>query len=256
MTEILNARGFDFHCHVDLAGDPVALIDRCEEMRILTLAVTTTPKAWSQNRKWTSNHRFVIPALGLHPELVAERHPEVAMLESLLPETRFVGEIGLDASPQYQKGLSLQKEVCGRILGAADRLGGRVCTLHSRRAGAEVLDLIEKGTSKDRVLCILHWFTGTMAMVKRATELGCWFSVNGQMLARESGQKLVKSIPLNRLLTETDAPFSKEGDRASVPWDVSRTAERLAALHGLSVDKTNEMLRANATHVLAFGGIH
>ena len=68
------ANGFDFHCHVDLFDNPVALIADCDHNRIATLAVTTTPKAWKQNRTWTERSSFVFPAIGLHPELAGQRH--------------------------------------------------------------------------------------------------------------------------------------------------------------------------------------
>jgi len=255
MIALDDAKGFDFHCHVDLDRDPVALIRRCEAERIVALAVTTTPKAWAQNLKWTEGNRFVISALGLHPELVAERHRELPLLESLMPDTRFVGEIGLDGSTKYRAGLSLQQQVFGRILHRANALGGRVCTIHSRWAVPEVLEGIERNTQRDRVLCILHWFTGSVSMARSAAELGCWFSVNGQMLQREASRKLVMSMPMDRLLTETDSPFSKEGDRASLPWDSLRTVDALARLYGLAPEKMRGTLTLNARRVLAFGGI-
>ena len=46
MSEKGSIGGFDFHCHIDLLPDPVAVIDRCARDGIVTLAVTTTPKAW------------------------------------------------------------------------------------------------------------------------------------------------------------------------------------------------------------------
>ncbi len=69
-----HARGFDFHCHVDLDRDPARLISQCEGERIVTVAVTTTPKAWAQNHKWTARSGYVRAAVGLHPELVGERY--------------------------------------------------------------------------------------------------------------------------------------------------------------------------------------
>jgi hypothetical protein len=63
----------------------------CETAHILTLAVTTTPKAWDQNRIWTSGKRHIHSAVGLHPELVGDRHAEIELLERLMVETPFIG---------------------------------------------------------------------------------------------------------------------------------------------------------------------
>jgi len=118
------ARGFDFHCHVDLLPDSAAKIAVCERGHILTLAVTTTPKAWGQNHRCTAGSRYVHAAIGLHPELAGERHTEIDLLERLMAETVFVGEIGLDGSPQHRNSWRVQREVFIRILSAAQRLGG------------------------------------------------------------------------------------------------------------------------------------
>jgi TatD DNase family protein len=255
MTQLDQARGFDFHCHIDLDRDPAELIRRCEQERIVTLAVTTTPKAWPQNRTWATQSRFVYPALGLHPELVAERYDEIDILESYMPDARFVGEVGLDGSPRYRRTLSRQEEAFGRVLREAQRLGGRVLTIHSRGAAAEVVDMIEQNTTKDRVLCILHWFSGSPAIAKQAAAAGCFFSVNGQMLEHERGRALVKSLSAERLLTETDSPFTKSGSRPSAPWDVMQTAEELAVLRSLPKAEMSKTLAQNSRRVLAFAGL-
>ena len=68
----------DFHCHLDLYPNHSALIRECEISRVATLAVTTTPKAWMRNRELTSDSPYVRVALGLHPQLIAEREHEIA----------------------------------------------------------------------------------------------------------------------------------------------------------------------------------
>jgi TatD DNase family protein len=255
MNIVGSPRGFDFHCHVDLDRDPPAFIARCEKERIVTLAVTTTPKAWPQNREWAKRSQYVLPALGLHPELVAARHQEFELFKAILHETRFIGEVGLDGSGEHRKGLSLQQEIFGAILDQAETLGGRVVTIHSRWAANEVLELIAERTTNDRVLCILHWFSGNPSLARRAISLGCYFSVNGAMLANERGRALIESLPVDRLLTETDSPFTATGTRPSAPWDVVQTTERLAKIRGVSSREMNDVLRRNSRAVLAFAGL-
>ena len=64
---------------------------------------------------------------------------------------------------------------------------------------------------------VLHWFTGSGPDVRRAIDLGCYFSVNEQMLKAPRGRSLLEAVPLARLLTETDAPFQSENDGARAP---------------------------------------
>ncbi len=110
----IEVNGFDFHCHVDLFPDPAALIADCDRNRIVTLAVTTTPKAWTQNRRWTERSNFVFPAIGLRPELADQRRAEIALVEQLMAETPFIGEVELDGSPPHHRTPPIQKEVFSR----------------------------------------------------------------------------------------------------------------------------------------------
>lgn len=249
------ANGFDFHCHVDLFPDPAALIADCDRNRIITLAVTTTPKAWTQNRRWMAESRFVFPALGLHPELAGQRGTEIALLEELMAETPFVGEIGLDGSPQHKGAWTAQKEVFKRALQAAQRLGGRVASIHSRRAAGEVLACLTENTTPERVLPILHWFSDSTATAGEAVKCGCYFSINHRMFTTQTGPSVIRSLPSDRILTETDAPFTETDNRKSEPRDVTGTIVRLAQLLNIPADEMRRTVAANARRVFAFAGI-
>jgi len=251
----IQPRGFDFHCHVDLFPDPVATIEACERGRIFTLAVTTTPKAWAQNRQWTGGRRYVHAALGLHPELAGERHTEIDLLERLVTETAFIGEIGLDGSPQHRNSWQVQREVFIRTLSAAQRLGGRVASIHSRRAAREVLVCLSEHTTPQRVLPIFHWFSDAVTLARQAAEQGCYFSINHHMLSSSSGVAMVRGLPVDRVLTETDAPFTDRADRKSEPRDVVTTVKQLAEVRGVPVADMAAILTSNAVRVLAFAGV-
>lgn len=255
MNDDQGIRGFDFHCHVDLYPDPAGMIAACEKNRIVTLAVTTTPKAWPQNRKWSEGSRYVYAAPGLHPELAAQRHGEIALLEEYMKESRLIGEIGLDGSPRHRKSWPVQMEVFIRALKRAQNLGGRVISIHSRRAANEVIACLEEYTTPDRVLPILHWFSGSKGAAHRASHLGCYFSINGRTLEHGAGLALVRSLPEDRLLTETDGPFTSVGHRKSEPADVITTVERVAAARHIAPAEIQRILANNAKRVFEFADV-
>jgi TatD DNase family protein len=233
----------DLHCHVDLYPDPVAIIDEAERRGTFVLAVTTTPKAWRGTTRLVGQRRRIRVGLGLHPEVVAERHGEVALLCGLLPEARYVGEIGIDGSPAHRRSLDLQRMVFGRILAECDRLGGRILSIHSRGAADMVLDAVEAHPGAG--LPILHWFSGTPRQLERAVHLGCWFSVGPAMVRSAKGRALVSRMPPDRLLTETDAPFARVGDRPLYPWEATDCAPALAEALGVTTDQVLSALRRN-----------
>ena len=250
MIDVRQARGFDFHCHVDLYKDPQQIITSCDREKIVTLAVTTTPKAWQQNKIWASASAFVHVAVGLHPELAGERAGELPLLERYIREAPFVGEVGLDRSPQYKDSWRVQEEIFGRVLQVSDELGGRVLSIHSRRAAHQVIGMIRDNVRPRRALCILHWFSGTIGAAAKAAELGCYFSVNDRMLNTEAGKALTRSLPLDRLLTETDGPFIKN----SAPRRVVHTTEMLARLRSVNGAEMIEHIAQNASRVFEFAG--
>jgi TatD DNase family protein len=233
----------DFHCHIDLYPDPGALLARLVREKVYVLAVTTTPLAWEGNRRLVGDTPRIQVALGLHPQVVRERHAEIDLLCSLVPTTKYVGEIGLDGSEEYRDSFAVQQVVLNRALVACMTNGGRIISLHSRRAAKEVLDAIEAhpgcGTP------VLHWFSGSTTELRRAIQLGCWFSVGPKMLESQRGYRLAAAMPRDRLLTETDGPFAKSKSGPLMPWDV-RTAERALAKVWKCSDRAVGMtLRAN-----------
>jgi TatD DNase family protein len=222
----------DFHCHLDLYPEHESAFEKCERQRLHTVAVTTTPRAWPHNRDLAAATRFVYPALGLHPQLVAQRSDEVQLWEAYLPEARFVGEVGLDAGPRFYRSMDLQRQVFQRVLKLCATAGDKILTVHSTRAVSAVLDLIEEHLPPSSRRIVLHWFTGTLAEALRATSLGCYFSINAIMFQNPAHQAVVRALPIDRLLTESDGPFCKWQGRTVCPRDVSSTIKLIAKIKG------------------------
>lgn len=246
-------RWVDFHCHLDLYKDHAALIAECDRERVATLAVTTTPKAWPRNRELAAHSAHVRVALGLHPQLVAERESELPLLERYLPDARYVGEVGLDAGPRFYRSFPAQERVFERVLRACAEHGDKVLTVHSVRAVAKVLGHIERALPPDRGRIVLHWFTGTQAEARRAVTLGCYFSINAEMLRSPKHRQLVASLPADRILTETDGPFVEIDKRPVRPREVAAAVEQLAALRSAPVDMMARAILANLRVLLTAG---
>jgi TatD DNase family protein len=171
--------------------------------------------------------------------------------EEYLPEARYVGEVGLDAGPRYFRSLELQKQVFERILLQCANTGGRVLSVHSVRSTKAVLDLIETHLPSSRGKVVLHWFTGPKLEVARAVDLGCYFSVNAAMLNTERGRSIVAAIPADRLLTETDGPFTVVDGRPACPTDVSALLEQLASARYTTSDQLATTVVTNLRAIAA-----
>ena len=242
----------DMHCHVDLYPDPIAVAREAARDNIWVLAVTTTPKAWHGTRSRLQSFENIEVALGFHPELVHTRRTEISLFESLLQTSRYVGEVGLDGSPQYKDHHELQLIVFGRILSACKRAGGKVLTIHSRRAAAAVIEVLEG--SPGCGVAILHWFTGTKAELDSANRLDCWYSVGPAQLQSPSGVHRIAAMPRNRVLLETDGPFAKHQDRALKPTDVSMALDLLSEIWHAPVSEVRAQVEGNQAEIWRHGG--
>lgn len=251
MTQTAPFRSVDMHCHLDLFPDHKAAIRDAETARVFTLAVTTTPRAWPRNRDLTTGSPYVNAALGLHPQLVGDFAHELPLWRKSLPEARFVGEVGLDAGPRYYKSFDVQEKVFRTILEDCAEIGDRILSVHSVRSAATVLNLVESHLPAELGTVVLHWFTGTAAEARRAAALGCYFSVNAAMTQTEKGRALVASLPLDRLLTETDGPFTKSIEsKPSCPADVVQVESAIARIRGESAEEVSSAIAANLNTLL------
>lgn len=251
MTKPLSCAAVDFHCHLDLYPDHADAIAAAEAAGVYTLTVTTTPKAWPRNRDLTQGHRFVRPALGLHPQLAADRANELPEWERYLSEARYVGEVGLDAGPGFYKSLDVQKRVFRTVLECCAAAGEKVLTVHSVRSASAVLDMIEAHLPRSRGVVVLHWFTGSRAEARRATAIGCYFSINAEMARSERGRALIADLPRERLLTETDGPFTQTRGRPTRPADVHLAIKAIANIRSETPTTIREDVWANLAALLA-----
>ena len=233
----------DFHCHLDLFPNPREVVAECVRRKLYVLSVTTTPSAWAGTAALADGSPRIRTALGLHPQLAHERKRELDLFDRVLPQTRYVGEVGLDGSPGLKPHWAAQVDVFEHILAACASGGGRVLSIHSRRATTAVLDRLEKSTAAGTF--VLHWFSGNQRELGRAIELGCWFSVGPAMLAGERGRALASKMPGDRILTESDGPFARVNDLALHPWEVGTAIESLANIWGVASDKASAIIKGN-----------
>jgi len=207
------------------------------------LSVTTTPSAWRGTLALAEGATHIRTALGLHPELAHERRFELELFDQLLAETKYVGEIGIDHTPGTENRWSDQEAVLRHILASCEAAGGRVLSIHSRRAATNVLKLLEAFPKAGTP--VLHWFSGNYRELNRAEGLGCWFSVGPAMLRGERGRALASRMPRDRVLTESDGPFARVGQRAAEPADIELAIRELAGIWEVDESEVNERLLQN-----------
>jgi TatD DNase family protein len=238
----------DFHCHLDLYPNPHEVAEEAQRRSIGLLSVTTTPSAWRGTAALGDDRTAVKTALGLHPQLARQRRTELSKFDELLPQTNFVGEVGLDGGPENKASWDDQTQVFRHILQTCSAAGGKVISVHSRRAVDPTLELLSlHETSGTHVL---HWFSGTGRQLARASELGCWFSVGPAMLAGEKGRALIAAMPRDRVVLESDGPFATINRKPLFPWDVEPSMPSIARVWDLDIEIASAQIRSNEVRLI------
>lgn len=231
----------DSHCHIDQFPDPLAFATKCQAKQVTTVAVTNLPSHFKLALPHLCELTCINLALGFHPLAVGKGRSEINQFLALVGESKFIGEIGLDFSKEGLATKSDQQKVFECII---ESISGtkKFVTLHSRGAADEVLDVLE---SRRVTNAVLHWFTGNSASLKRAIEMGCWFSVNPAMTRSKSGIATISHLPRDRVLTETDGPHVRVGNRPAEPTDVREVLAYLGTTWEISTAEAEDLVASN-----------
>ena len=163
----------------------------------------------------------IVWGCGVHPGLRrALDSYDVSQLTEHLQEFVLVGEVGLDRSGGNTE---RQSEVLRSILQTSQKQPTLV-SLHSAGRTHELIALL---TECPHPGAILHWFLGEPALVSAASEIGCYFSVNAAM-----SDDMLRHIPYERMLPETDFPSSRRRTKAQLPGDIDYLEQRISQLTG------------------------
>ena len=192
---------------------------------------------------------FFYPMMGLHPCSVGENYEEeLEIVKSHLDKYTYVavGEIGIDLywDKTYKK--QQEKAFIKQVNWAIEK--SLPIVIHSRESIPEILDILE-GLSIDGLKGVFHCFTGTEKDVQRILDLDFYMGIGGIITFKNSNlAEVVKQIPKEKLLLETDAPYlapdPHRGSRNESAY-VSIIAEKIADVYDISLKEIEEITTEN-----------
>jgi TatD DNase family protein len=231
----------DCHCHVDQYPSPETILEECLAEGVITVAVTGLPSHYSIARDHLRGQKTVIPALGYHPLLVGKHPKEIGIFEETVEECSYIGEIGIDGSAAGKDSLRCQLDAFDRVVTS---IAGRkrFVTIHSRGAVDDVLRVLAASSMYPTVF---HWFSGTRKQLHAILDEGHSISINPAMIETIRWRTDISAVPLNRILTETDGPYSRTRGKVSRPSDVGLVLDWLADHFKLPRDKVEETVGRN-----------
>ena len=198
----------DSHCHFDMMSQPEAYIRQKEQAGDIVIGMTNLPSHFEMGLPQVKRYKHIRLALGLHPLLASENKNELPLFDSLLDQTSYIGEIGLDFS---KEGLSTKEDQISTLRKLLEKLEGRkkIISVHSRKAEKELFDLLCEYNINN---VIFHWYSGPIDLIPSIISKGYYFSINEAMTISKNGRTIIKEIPRSRILTESDAPFNNKVD--------------------------------------------
>jgi TatD DNase family protein len=190
-------------------------------------------------------------ALGFHPlsidEDLSEALKELGRIKTLVNNNVVaIGEIGLDYYHVKEKNLQeLQREIFKRYLQLAKELKLPVI-VHARNAGSAVLDMLESFSGT----VILHCFEASAKNIEIAIKKGYYFTIPASVERQELFQRLVEMVPLDKMLTETDAPYQGPIKGVSAkPSDIRFALKYIAKAKGLDEHEVENIILSNYLRV-------
>lgn len=233
---------FDTHFHLDLTENPEKVAALIEQQKIYTIAVTNLPKLFENTEKLCAGYKYIRPALGYHPELASRYNDQFQQFLELIDRTRYIGEIGLDNQKKTKDDFNIQKVIFEKIISACATKRNKILTIHSRRAEDDVISILGNNFPGK---VILHWYSGSLKELEKALSYGFYFSINTAMVKSKNGINIIRAIPLNRILLETDGPFIEFDGKKSTPLMSIYIFKALGELKEVTNDNLTETLKMN-----------
>jgi TatD DNase family protein len=253
----------DTHCHLnfpDYKNDLDSVIKNSVSAGVEKIICVSSSMADSKRSieiagKYTN---IVYPAIGIHPQQTdPENHDsvdeQIDQLHDLSKHFKIyaIGEIGLDFSlappPEKDRDRGSQIYLFEKQMELAKSLDIPII-IHSRKSNDEIIPLLEKHHPKG----IWHCYTGGIKRISKVVDLGLYFGIDGNLTYDEGLQNVVKEIPLEKIVLETDSPFlsplPNRGQR-NTPENIKIICETLAKIKDISFDQTAKITTENAKNI-------
>jgi TatD DNase family protein len=234
----------DSHCHFcfpELLADAEGVLARMRAAGVgMALNISTSTEDLPAVVAFAQQHEGIFATVGIHPDNIEADEPDLAALVRLARSDKVVGvgETGLDYY-RLKEPLDWQRTRFRTHIRAA-RESGKPLVIHTRASAQDTLQIMREERA-DEVGGVMHCFTEDAEVARAAMDLGFLISFSGIVTFKSARalQEVARSIPDDRILVETDAPFlapvPHRGKTNEPAW-VAHVAQSLASLRGQTVE--------------------
>jgi TatD DNase family protein len=243
----------DSHCHInfpELYQNIDSILSKMSSNKVThALCVSVTLDKLPDIFKIANTYPHIFASVGVHPDYEDIEEPTVEELCRLAQEKKVVaiGETGLDYF-RVQGNLAWQRDRFRTHIKAAIQ-SNLPLIIHTRSAAEDTLNIMrEEGA--DKVGGVMHCFTESLDVALEAIKLNFYISFSGIVTFKNALElkEVVKAIPLNRMLIETDSPYLAPvpyRGKINDPSNVIHVAEEIATLKNISVEEVGQVTTHN-----------
>ncbi len=257
-------RLFDTHAHLDdqqFRDDIEQHLSEAQSTGVVGVTSIGTTLASSRRCvELAQEYPAVYAAVGIHPNYCHEAiESDWESICKLATNHRVVaiGETGLDRYWDYAS-FDLQQTWFARHIELSYQLQ-KPLVIHQRDCESDILMMLSKNQQNGKVLGIMHSFCGSLEAAEQCLAWGMYISFSGMVTFKKSEtlRELVRKIPLDRLLIETDSPYlaphPRRSQRPNSPALLPLTAVCIADVRGMSIEELAELTTNNALRVFGIG---
>ncbi|MEM5772917.1 MAG: TatD family hydrolase [Candidatus Aenigmatarchaeota archaeon] len=240
----------DVHCHLeqpDYDSDREEVIENCKKELKAIITSCAHPKDFDLTMQLVEKHKgFVFATVGIHPEYIKEvSEKEKEEFFELVRKNRDkiigIGEVGLDFIIEEQEWREKQKEMFCKFISLAKELNMPLI-IHARKAFAEAIEILEKQEAKN---VLMHFFSAK-ELLDKVKENFWYISVNTTVLTSKKIKKIVRDMPIERILTETDAPWLGPEGKRNDSRSIKLVIKKIAEIKKLSEEEVEKKTTENA----------
>ena len=246
----------DTHTHIGdevFDADRADVLARAEQSGIQAIVAVGEDLADGQkNLALAREYPILKPAAGLYPT-----HLDIAAAEEMVTFIRAnrsalsaIGEVGLDFwVVKSDEARAVQRDIFARFIALSIELDLPL-NVHSRSAGRHAVDLLIKGGAQQ---VQMHAFDGKITAARPALEAGYFFSIPPSIVRSRQKQKLVRHLPLDCLLVETDSPVLGPEPRVrNEPANLAVSVRAIAEIKNVPIEQVVEAVVANTRALYGF----
>lgn len=250
----------DVHCHLqheNYKGKLDELIQRSKEAGVKAIICSGVNRPTNEQAlELSKKYDIVNCTMGLYPIELLGLGPDAPGLRSqknMELDTEFeyikknkdsivgIGEVGMDYYWDKEQH-STQREHFSKIIEFVEKLKKPI-VIHSRKAEQECIDMLESSSIKK---VLMHCFSAKKGQMKRVRDNGWYASIPPIVVKLQHFETLIDIMPINQLLTETDAPWlSPDREKMNEPAYVIESIKKIATIKGLDEQETANMIFKN-----------